>query len=1057
MKILKLDFKNLNSLKGEWHIDFTDPAYVNDGLFAIVGPTGAGKTTILDAICLSLYCKTPRLGSITDSSNEMINRSSGDCYAQTTFSCEKGVFRAYFEHHYAFNNRDGKLRQATFEIANAETGEILASTKTQVAQKVTELIGLTYEQFTRAVLLAQGKFKEFLDSKANDRSELLETITGTQIYSTISMKVYERYRDENGKLEPIKNQLDLIQILSDEDASSIEKALEESNAKTKTLQEEIERLDKQILWVKEIKRLEKDSETIERDLAQNAGEIIKFEPQRKQLVQDVRAQKIVADYRVTEQKLNILNMLDNQINEDAQTIKKLNEEISSEKTALENATAELNKATETLNSKKSTIDKVKALDAVIAEKNKNIEPEQKKLNQLQSQFEQACHKAKIDTDALPDVLTAEKIDLQISEKLSGLSISETRKIINDFNELKSRWMSLHPVKKEIDDNNSSIKKFQKELSEYSKDIEKLNKDKQKLESEKSEAEKHQQVLEKAISFSKLYLSLEEHRKKLVEGEPCPLCGVEYHQLFKDAPPVTLTEDEKDLDITKKQIRELQEKLSKTENDITKKTTQSDHADAAVKELEKKNESLKTQSDDICKTIGCDDDVTVKEVENRIRLITDKTQTTQIKLEDAEKLDALKTPILLRDALKQQISEVKRKTDELNALIKDRQKLFGSDDPDKVYQLLSSAVDAAAKRLNSHKENKAAFEAKQATTKQNLEARQEERETASSQYNESLEAFNKKLAEEQFSTVEEFDNALLKDEQLRERLQKRQRELDEQKTRLEERQRANKESLLKLKEQNLTDKPEEELIQNNSNKKAELNSLLLDVGSKKEQLKTNEQNKKRHADVQAEFDKQKAIADQWSNLNNYIGSQDGKKYRKIVQRMSLETLIDYANDQMEHLAPRYQLTLQQTADSQSDSEEQTSNVTKTTSVSGKDNLSIFCIDFWQGGVVRPTSNLSGGESFLISLALALGLSKMSSQNRSLETLFLDEGFGTLDEETLQTALDAINKFQYSDDSNKLVGIISHVDALKERIANKIEVSRTSAGASVLSGPGITRIS
>ena len=159
--------------------------------------------------------------------------------------------------------------------------------------------------------------------------------------------------------------------------------------------------------------------------------------------------------------------------------------------------------------------------------------------------------------------------------------------------------------------------------------------------------------------------------------------------------------------------------------------------------------------------------------------------------------------------------------------------------------------------------------------------------------------------------------------------------------------------------------------------------------------------------------------------------------------------------MAYLANRYQLTLQQTTQTDAG---QNANQSNNASVgTAKEDLAIYCIDNWQGGVVRPTNNLSGGESFLVSLALALGLSKMSSQNRSLETLFLDEGFGSLDEATLQTAMDAINQFQYSDNTNKLVGIISHVDALKERIANKVEVSRTSAGISSISGPGVTRIS
>ncbi|MBR5709305.1 MAG: AAA family ATPase [Thermoguttaceae bacterium] len=1055
MKILKLKFNNLNSLKGEWSIDFADPAFINDGLFAIVGPTGAGKTTILDAICLSLYGRTPRLDSITNSSNEIMNRVSTECFAQTTFSCDAGVFRSSFEQHYSSSKRGFNLQPPKMELANDSTNEILANSKSQVPLKVGELIGLTYEQFIRAVLLAQGQFKKFLDSNANDRSELLETITGTQIYSLISQKVFERSKAENAKLEEIKQKLSGIEILSDEQQKILKEEIEKSNSKTKTLQEEMNQLDKQIQWIKEVKKLKNESETIGRNIDKNNDELRAFESQREQLVQDVRAQKIVADYRVSEQKRGNLEKLDKQIDKDVQTVEKLDEDIKSAVKAIEKADETHNKAKETLNSQKPTIDKVKSLDTVIAEQRKNIEPEQKKLSQLQSQFAQECRKANITLDELPEDLTTVRIESQISEILNGVSISKTRIIIDDFNELKDHWKDLLKVKVDIADNSTSIEKFQKNIERYKKDIQKHTESKQKLELDISAAEKHQQSLEKNISFSKLFQSLEEHRQKLAEGERCPLCGATSHPYCIDLPSVTLTEDEKELDETKSKIRELRGDLSNTEKEITKFETKSSQANDSVKELEQKNEALQKQSDDICDNdINCDKDISVKEIKKRISLIAEKTQRTQNRLEYAEKLDALKNPVQLRETLNEQKSELKQKEDALNKLINERQELFGSDDPEQAFQQLSKAVDAAFNKLNDQKGKKTALEAKQTTTKQNLEARQEERKTAFKQFSESLAEFNNKLEEQRFSSVEDFLKALLTDD-VRDKYQKLQKELDEQKTRLEEQQRINNDRLLKLEEQNLTDKSEEELDQSCNQKNAEYTALLVDIGSKTEQLNINEQNKNKFDKIKAQFDNQKEVVYRWEKLNSIIGSADGKKFRKIVQRISLEILIDYANEQMAILSPRYQLTLPQKVDVET-SEENSENI-KSTPASVKEDLAIYCIDSWQGGAVRPTTNLSGGESFLISLALALGLSKMSSRNKPLETLFLDEGFGTLDEETLQTALDAINKFQYSDDSNKLVGVISHVDALKERIANKIEVARSAAGASVLSGPGVTKIS
>jgi len=127
MRILSIRFKNLNSLPGEWQIDFTHPAYVSDGIFAITGPTGAGKTTILDAICLGLYGRTPRLDRVTKSGNEIMSRQRGECFAEVTFETQKGRYRCHWSQRRARKHPDGELQQAKHEIADANTNEVLES------------------------------------------------------------------------------------------------------------------------------------------------------------------------------------------------------------------------------------------------------------------------------------------------------------------------------------------------------------------------------------------------------------------------------------------------------------------------------------------------------------------------------------------------------------------------------------------------------------------------------------------------------------------------------------------------------------------------------------------------------------------------------------------------------------------------------------------------------------------------------------------------------------------------------------------------------------------
>src|SRR5512138_1572437 len=127
MKILKVRFRNLNSLAGEWSIDFTHPAYANDGLFAITGQTGAGKSTILDAVCLALYGRTPRLSRVNKSTNEVMTRHRGDCFAEVLFDAAAGRFRCHWSQHRARKSAAGELQNAKHEIADDRTGTPLAA------------------------------------------------------------------------------------------------------------------------------------------------------------------------------------------------------------------------------------------------------------------------------------------------------------------------------------------------------------------------------------------------------------------------------------------------------------------------------------------------------------------------------------------------------------------------------------------------------------------------------------------------------------------------------------------------------------------------------------------------------------------------------------------------------------------------------------------------------------------------------------------------------------------------------------------------------------------
>ncbi|MBV8247387.1 MAG: AAA family ATPase, partial [Comamonas sp.] len=213
MKILKLRLKNLNSLKGEWSIDFGAAPFADNSLFAITGPTGAGKSTLLDAICLALYHQTPRLAGISAGSNDLMTRHTADCLAEVEFEVKGSRYRAFWSQRRARDKTDGALQAPKVELARVADGQILSSHSGDKLKQIAQITGLDFARFTRSMLLAQGGFAAFLQASANERAELLEELTGTDIYGQISQAVFERARDARQALERNQAQADGVQLL----------------------------------------------------------------------------------------------------------------------------------------------------------------------------------------------------------------------------------------------------------------------------------------------------------------------------------------------------------------------------------------------------------------------------------------------------------------------------------------------------------------------------------------------------------------------------------------------------------------------------------------------------------------------------------------------------------------------------------------------------------------------------------------------------------------------------------------------------------------------------
>ena len=250
-----------------------------DGLFAITGPTGAGKTTILDAVCLGLYGRTPRLERVTKSSNEIMSRQTGECFAEVTFETQKGRYRCHWSQHRARKRPDGELQQARHEIADAATGTVLESRFAQVSAAVEAATGMDFERFTRSMLLAQGGFAAFLQAPPDERAPILEQITGTEIYSQISMKVHERRTEEREKLDLLQAELKGIRLLGEDEERELQAALSEKRSRETDVAGRLEGLRTAVLWLERVAALEKETAELEVKLREAGKRREEFAPE----------------------------------------------------------------------------------------------------------------------------------------------------------------------------------------------------------------------------------------------------------------------------------------------------------------------------------------------------------------------------------------------------------------------------------------------------------------------------------------------------------------------------------------------------------------------------------------------------------------------------------------------------------------------------------------------------------------------------------------------------------------------------------------------------------
>lgn len=1075
MKIIELRFKNLNSLYGEWTLDFTAPGYAADGIFAITGPTGAGKSTILDAICLALYGSTPRLGKITRSGNEIMSRQTGECYAEVTFESQAGRFRSHWSQHRARKKTDGNLAEARHEIADAESGQILESKKRDVARVIEEKTGMSFDRFTRSMLLAQGGFDTFLKADTDKRAPVLEQITGTEIYSEISKRVHKRQREERDKLGLLQATTSAITLLSDEQETELARDLSIKQHSANGLAAKQQETQKAIAWLTGLVTLRSEiAELIhEAKILAETGEA--FQAKREKLHLAQKAAELDGNYAS-------ISALREQQEVDRKDLQKNEEQLpraelilSRAEEALQEAESAIRIARDEQKSAAPLIKKVRALDLQISEKKKAIKAGVRECEKIAARL--AGHKDKQgkvvsgqkaalgEQENGRDYLRAHAGDELLVSRLTGIAeqintLQAAKGEVTVKNEARDKQKE--QLKKETKLFEGKEESFFACREEYKTVATKLTASKETLADHLGdrmlrEYRADYDNLMREIGLLGEISSLKDKRKRLEDGKPCPLCGSGDHPFVRgNVPELNETEKLKDeLAAYIEKSEALESSIRKLEDNAKETVIRAAEAEKQLIQArhEKKGEEKEMQrlEDDFSAATGffgkLQKTVLKALVPFAISELPDDLTALLSSLQDRH--DLWHNRQMLQNKIKEKLADLSADLKTLDGIIKTVQQSFlekqaatlilqeekevmitlhrayGCKNPDKEETRREDQVEAAVKSAKTAREACVPLGKEVTAIKTRISTLGESLARRNSKLTALEQAFAARCKQVGFPDEQAFVESRLPTDE-REGLDRQAKEIDESRVDLASRQKDRKSRLVKDLEQKITEASLGDLQEIAAGCEKSMKKIGGEVGAIKQKIADNKEARAKIQKKETLMEAQKQECGRWDKLHTLIGSADGKKYRNFAQGLTFELMVSHANRQLEKMSDRYLLIRDD-----------------------HQPLELNVVDNYQAGEIRSTKNLSGGESFIVSLSLALGLSKMASRKVRVDSLFLDEGFGTLDEESLETALETLGGLQQD---GKLIGIISHVPALKERIRTQINILPMSGGKSIVSGPG-----
>ena len=955
MKILAIRLKNLTSIEGTVEVDFTAEPLHSAGIFAISGPTGAGKSTLLDALCLALYDKAPRFATSVESVNladvgdnqinqsdvrNLLRRGTSDGYAEVDFLGIDGRrYRSRWSVRRTRNKISGSLQPQTLEVKELDTEKEFQGTKKELLIQLVELVGLTYEQFTRTVLLAQNDFATFLKSKGAAKAELLEKLTGTGVYSRISQEVYARNKAAQEEVTLIQNRMNVIELMPEEELLALQKEKELSAEKRvtgiKLLAEQNEQLNvvrslkmQEDLWKKKQQEEQEEQarlKMLQGALASQEEGLVHFKAQWEAIQPDLKKARQL-DVQIQSQQ--------DSYTQSKQMLQSANKQVSEQEQKMRMATEQLQVSYSSLNRLLNHVGIEEAL-----------------------QLEQV-----------------EEILRQEADKLTaGINTNEERLLrLNSFGYplLTEEQMKLQ---KELT-RQQNIRQLTETQTKTKAEIERLEKETTDCLKQLTEQETALKVTQRLYENARMAVGkdVKALRQQLQEGEACPVCGSTAHPYHQEQEVVdTLFRSiEQEYNAAVANCQQINNRSIVLQRDWT-------HQKMVDGQIGEQLAALYKAGIDA----GNEEQIQHRLTELAERILEYRNLYAEWQRSDEEikkmraHCEALRENVSLCRLAMQKVSSAKEQLVLLQNAASAEQKRF---------EVIEKALNVLRQERSQLLKGKSADEAEAVVAK-----REKELNLALEKARKEVEAVHNRLSGLQ-GEMKQITLAI--------------GELQEQYKKIESPEQL-PEIIKKQQEENL----------NTERALSTMEARLLQQAKNK---LTVEQ-------IAKELAEKQTIAERWAKLNKLIGSADGAKFKVIAQSYTLNLLLLHANKHLSYLSKRYKLQ----------------------QVPG--TLALQVIDCDMCDEIRTVYSLSGGESFLISLALALGLSSLSSNNLKVESLFIDEGFGSLDAESLRTAMEALEQLQMQ---GRKIGVISHVQEMSERISVQVQVHKKVNGKSVLTVVG-----